>query len=69
MRRQAPVRFLGGGGAARHFCYPTNSQLRPLIRQNIHAGNGRSQGGVGIARGRRRGDGISKEAVKERRRQ
>jgi len=30
MRREAPVRFLGGGGAAMHCCYPTNGHDRPL---------------------------------------
>jgi hypothetical protein len=25
MRREAPVRFLGGGGAAMHCCYPTKA--------------------------------------------
>ena len=33
--------------------------LQPFMRQNIHAGNGRSQGGAAIARGCRRGNGIS----------
>jgi hypothetical protein len=30
MRREAPVRFLGGGGAAMHCCYPTNGHKPPF---------------------------------------
>lgn len=26
MRREAPVRFLGGGGSAMHCCYPTKAK-------------------------------------------
>ena len=36
-----------------------NAHNRPFMRQDIHAEDGRSQGGAAIARGRRRGDGTS----------
>ena len=30
MRREAQVRFLGGGGAAMRCCYPTKAELQTL---------------------------------------
>ena len=43
--------------------------LLPSMPKGIRVGNGRSQDGAAIACGRRRGDGISRAAVKDRRRQ
>ena len=35
MRREAQVRFLGGGGAAMRCCYPTKAEMHDGFRHDL----------------------------------